>query len=268
MANPTGSFIWYELMSPDPDASKAFYDSVVGWDIEAKPAGEMDYRMIRRGDGGNAGGVLRLDAAMQEHGAKPMWLGYLNVDDVDQAVAAATADGAATLMPPWSVPGIGRMAMIADPTGAPMYLMKPEPPQGAPDATSDVFSVDQPKHVRWNELSSSDPDRAVDFYKRHFGWGQEGEMPMGDLGAYRFIQHGGVGIGAVMGVMPNRPEGGWTYYLGVDDIDRAAAAVTAGGGTIVHGPIEIPGGEFSLNGVDPQGAVFAVVGPRHQGAAQ
>lgn len=267
MANPAGSFIWYELMSPDPDASKAFYDAVVGWDIEPQPAGDLDYRMIRRSDGGNAGGVLRLDSAMQEHGARPAWLGYLFVDDVDQAVAGATADGASTIMPPWSVPGIGRMAMIADPTGAPMYLMKPEPPAGQADATSDVFSVDQPQHVRWNELSSSDSDRALDFYRQHFGWRQEGAFDMGPAGPYRFLYHGDVRFGAVMGLMPHVPASRWTYFLGVDDIDRATAALNEGGGTVIAGPHQIPGGEYTVMATDPHGAAFGIVGPRKEGAA-
>jgi predicted enzyme related to lactoylglutathione lyase len=71
----TGNFIWYELMTPDPDGAKAFYDAVVGWDIEPHPSGEMDYRMIGRSDGGNAGGVLRLTGEMAGHGARPTWLG-------------------------------------------------------------------------------------------------------------------------------------------------------------------------------------------------
>lgn len=267
MANPTGSFIWYELMSPDPEASKAFYDAVVGWDIEPRPAGEMDYRMIRRSDGGNAGGVLKLDAAMQEHGAKPMWLGYVHVDDVDRAVTDATADGARAIMPPWSVPGIGRIAMIADPTGGLLYLMKPEPPAGQPDATSDVFSVTEPQHVRWNELASSDADRAVSFYTKQFGWEQKESMPMGPLGSYRFIDHGGQRIGAMSGLLPGLTATRWTHYFGVDDIDRAVSAVKAGGGQVLVGPHQIPGGEFSLNGIDPQGATFGLVGPRHEGGA-
>ena len=69
MTNPHGSFIWYELMTPDPDAAMVFYDAVVGWHIEAQPAGEMDYRMITIPGAGNAGGVLRLTDEMQSHGA-------------------------------------------------------------------------------------------------------------------------------------------------------------------------------------------------------
>ena len=85
-ANPKGDFIWYELITPDPVGAKAFYDAVVGWTIEAQPSGEMDYRMIGRTDGGMAGGVMRLTDEMASHGARPIWLGYLNVDDVDASV--------------------------------------------------------------------------------------------------------------------------------------------------------------------------------------
>ena len=76
MSNPHGSFIWYELMSKDPDASKKFYDDVVGWNIGPKAAGDMDYRMISASDG-HIGGVLRLTDEMFAHGARPTWLGVL-----------------------------------------------------------------------------------------------------------------------------------------------------------------------------------------------
>ena len=157
---------------------------------------------------------------------------------------------------------VGRIAMVTDPQGAPFYVMKPIPPEAQPDAKSDVFDTAKPQHVRWNELMSSDPDASVAFYSRHFRISQEGEMPMGELGAYRFIQSEGEGIGAIMALMPGMPTSVWSYYIGVDDIDRAVTAVTDNGGQIVNGPMEIPGGEFSCNGVDPQGAMFGLVGPR------
>lgn len=263
MPKPHGAFIWYELMSPDPAAAKRFYDAVVGWNIDSNSvAPGIDYRMIKRGDGGNAGGVLTLTDEMQSGGARPAWLGYLHVPDVDSTVAAIIAEGGKQHMEPREQPGVGRIAMVTDPQGAPFYLMDPLPPEGQPDSVSDVFSVDQPHHVRWNELMTPDPDAAIAFYQRHFGWGQEGEMDMGEFGRYRFVQHDGVGIGAVMPLMPGMPHAVWTYYVGVDDIDRAAAAVTEGSGTIVQEPMEIPGGEYALNAIDPQGASFGLVGPR------
>ena len=258
-----GAFIWYELITPDPKGAKAFYDSVVGWDMDAEAApGPVEYRMIKRSDGGNAGGVLRLNDDMASHGARPVWLGYVNVDDVDATVVSIEQAGGKVMMGATDIPTVGRIAMVTDPQGAPFYVMKPIPPAGQEDKASDAFSVDQPQHVRWNELSTSDPDAAIDFYTRHFGWSQEGEIPMGEMGAYRFIQHNGVGIGAVMRKMPEMPVSLWSYYIGVDDIDRATSAIESRGGKILHGPMEIPGGEYALNAMDPQGAAFGLVGPR------
>ena len=257
-----GHFIWYELMSTDPAGAKAFYDAVVGWSI-GEPVAEFNgYRMIGRADGGNAGGVLPLTAEMQQHGARPMWLGYLGVTDTDEAVAAIEQSGGKALMPAFDIPGVGRVAMVTDPQGVPFYVMKPTPPEGAQAKVSDVFSVDQPQHVRWNELSTTDPDAAIAFYSQHFGWSQQGDMDMGELGKYRFIQDRGTNIGAVMTKPPQLPVSLWTYYIGVDDISRAAEAIKSGGGQILNGPMEIPGGEFSLNALDPQGASFGLVGPR------
>jgi len=263
MGKAAGGFIWYELMSPDPAASKSFYDAVVGWSVGVDSVTPTtDYRMIKRSDGGNAGGVLTLTAEMQEGGARPFWIGYLHTTDVDAAVSAIVADGGHEMMKPWDQPGVGRLATVTDPTGAVFYLMDPLPPEGQPEAQSDVFSVDEAQHVRWNELWTSDPVEAVAFYKKHFGWGQEGDMDMGEMGKYQFLQHDGVAIGAIMPRMPDVPVSMWNFYIGVDDIDRAAEAVKAGGGQVYNGPMEIPGGEYALNAADPHGAHIGFVGPR------
>src|SRR3546814_3265086 len=93
--NKASNFIWYELMTSDPAGAARFYGAVVGWTIAATrdpAAGDVDYRMIGRGDGGNAGGVLALNADMLAGGARPAWMGYLEVADVDKAVAAIRSD--------------------------------------------------------------------------------------------------------------------------------------------------------------------------------
>jgi len=259
-----GGYIWYELMTTDPAGAKRFYDAVVaGWNIATDSvAPGMDYRMINRSDGKMAGGVFGLTDEHLQGGAGPMWIGYLHTTDIDAAVEAIEADGGSVMMEAWDQPGVGRLAMVTGPEGAPFYLMHPVPPADDPDAKSDVFAVNDAEHVRWNELYSSDPARSVDFFKRHFGWSQEGEIDIAPIGKYRFLQHDGVGIGAVMKAPCNVPHSIWNHYIGVADIDRAAAAITGNGGQILHGPMEIPGGEFSLNGIDPQGATFGLVGPR------
>lgn len=75
MTNASGSFVWYELITKDPEGAAAFYGPVVGWAIAAHSdtdAGGMDYRMIVRSDGGNAGGVLKLTAEMTGGGRPPV----------------------------------------------------------------------------------------------------------------------------------------------------------------------------------------------------
>lgn len=265
MSTSTGMPVWYELASADVARAKAFYDAVAGWTIvtDAMPLPHGgSYGMIGRSDGGNAGGVMGLSADMVAGGARAGWYAYFHVADVDATLAAMQADGATVHMPATTMEGAGRMAMLADPCGAAFYIMTPQPPADAPDATSDVFSVDRPQHIRWNELSTTDPAGAIAFYTRHLGWTQQGAMPMGALGDYAFIQAGGTGIGAIMPCMPQSPASQWLCYIGVADIDRAAQTVAAAGGAMVTQPTPIPGGEFSACAVDPEGVAFGIVGPR------
>src|SRR4051812_1698324 len=130
--NPAGDFIWYELMTSDADGAKAFYDAVVGWNVDAQSHFPNGYRTIGRSDGKSAGGILPLTDEMRQHGASPTWLGYVNVDDVDASVARIEQAGGKTLMPAFDIPQVGRVAMVADPQGAPFYIMKPIPPEGQP----------------------------------------------------------------------------------------------------------------------------------------
>jgi predicted enzyme related to lactoylglutathione lyase len=254
-----GSHVWYELMTTDPEGAKAFYERVVpGWSIGERVPGDQDYRMIGRSDGGFAGGVMGLTGEMCDHGAKPMWLGYVGVDDVDETVRAVEAKGGKALMPPFDIPQ-GRIAMIADPHGNPLYVMKPVPPANDPEAQSDVFSAYDEQRVGWNELTTSDPAAARSFYGELFGWTSDDFMPMGEFGEYRFLANQGTTIGAVCGVMPGGTTG-WRYYIRVPSIAAAVEAVKAGGGTVSMGPHEVPGGDFIIIGNDPQGAVFALAG--------
>ncbi len=265
MSNPAGSFIWYELMTTDANAAARFYGAVVGWQIADRPDPQTvgkDYRHIARDDGGGVGGVLQLTKDMLEHGAHPAWVAYLYVSDLDQAVQAITADGGRALMPKMTLP-VGDIAMVTDPMGAPFYVMTPVPPPGKPDAVSDVFSVDQPQHVRWNELRSPDLARATAFYARHFGFQCNESMPMGpQLGDYQFIDHGGLRVGGMMKQADVAGPGGWTFYFGVRSASAAKRAIEANGGTVEMDLHQVPGGDWVVIATDPQGARFGVVGPK------
>lgn len=265
MANAPGSFIWYELMTSDANAAAKFYGDVVGWKIAGQsdpnaPPGR-DYRMIQRSDGGSAGGVLQITDQMRLHGANPVWLGYLQVKDVDATMKAILADGGTVHLPKMSLP-VGEIAMVSDPLDTPFYVMSPIPPPGRPDATSDVFDPLAAQHVRWNELASPDLARAKAFYAKHFGFEFNEVMPMGPMGDYCFIDHHGQRIGAIMQRHDARQPAAWLFYVGVPSIAAAARAIAAHGGRVVMGPHQVPTGEWIVVAVDPAGAGFGLTGPK------
>ena len=256
MRNIHGSFIWYELLTSDPDAAAAFYGDAIGWTNADSGQPDMDYRIFSAADGPVAG-LMKLPGGAAEAGMRPGWLGYIGVDDVDRAVADITQAGGSIHMPAADIPSVGRIAMVADPQQVIFYLMR-----GASDEASRSFAQAD-GHCAWNELSTSDQDAALAFYTGRFGWEKGDAMPMGEMGEYRFINHGGEMIGAVMNRTADGPPPAWLFYFQVPDIDRSAESVTAGGGTIHYGPAEIPGGQLMIVASDPQGALFGVVGPRH-----
>ena len=258
MANPHGTPIWYELMTPDPGGAKRFYDDVVGWEIEAQPSGDMDYRMISA-PGGLAGGVMRLDEAMQAAGAQPTWLPYFGVDDVDASFAKAKALGAHVFVPPTDIPGVGRFALLADPQGASFYIMR-----GASPEDSTVFAHGVMGRCGWNELWTKDVDTALAFYGPLLGFENRETMDMGPMGGYHFLDlpDGGGGVvrlGALAGMSDQPPR--WNVYFTVPDIARAVERIAAGGGAVHIGPHTVPTGEKIVLGADPQGAPFALVAP-------
>ena len=253
-----GDFIWYELLTSDADAAQKFYGEILGWGVNASGMEGMDYRIVHVGPN-PIGGMMTITKDMADHGAKPTWLGYLTVANADETVAGIKQRGGRALMGPMDLPNVGRIAMVADPQGAPFYVMQP-----VHHGKSLAFADDTKRagHCAWNELVTSDQPAAWTFYGELFGWAKDGEMDMGPIGKYQFIRHGAV-LGAMMPATAEMGPPHWNQYFRVHDVDRAKAQIEAGGGQVVHGPQEIPGGDFAMNCVDPQGAHFGLVGGRN-----
>lgn len=253
MTNPHGTPIWYELLSADADASRDFYAKVLGWTVHDADAGGMDYRMIDAGGGDFAGGLMQLTPEMQQGGAKPTWLFYLGVDDVDGAVEQITMLGGCVMMPAITMEGVGRMAMVTDPQGIPFYVMR-----GVSPEASRAFDYKGVGKCSWNELATPDQAAAHAFYGAVFGWTFPDKMPMGPAGDYVFVHAADQMIGATMPASMG-PKPGWNFYFRAKDIDAAAAAVRANGGTLFTEPMEVPGGDWIINASDPAGVRFGVV---------
>lgn len=254
MPNPDGEHIWYELLTSDPDAAGDFYTHVVGWKVRGSGQPGMDYRLFSAPDSADVAGLMKLPdgAAMP-----PIWLGYVGVSDVDAKAAEIKKLGGSVHMEPQDIPNVGRFAMVADPQGVAFYVMR-----GDSDTPSTAFKPKAEGHGVWNELVTSDQNAALDFYGKLFGWEKGDSMPMEGLGDYRFIHRNGEMIGAVMNRPPDSPPPMWNYYFRVSDIDAAAERIKARAGTITFGPMEVPGGDWVVNAIDPQGAHLGLVGSK------
>lgn len=245
-----GTPVWYELSTSDVDAAQRFYQKVIGWTVADSGMAGLDYRLASVGEAMVAGMMVP-----PMEGVPPWWAIYFAVDDCDKAAAALSAAGGKVHVPPTDIPGVGRFAIVTDPQGAAFGLLKG---QGG-----DSVAFDQKKtgHGNWHELMSTDPRAGLAFYGDLFGWTASTAMDMGAMGTYQLFAHQGQDIGGMMG-LGNAPVSCWIPYFGVDGIDAAITRIAANGGTKLNGPMEVPGGAFIVVAADPQGAHFALVGPK------
>ncbi|TAJ74567.1 MAG: VOC family protein [Phenylobacterium sp.] len=251
-----GRFIWYELMTPDIAGAKAFYGDVVGWTATKMP-GDMEYWVLEA-DGLGVGGVMLLGEEHKAQGIPPNWTGYVAVDDCDAAAQKATSLGGSVMREPQDIPGIGRFAIVADPTGAVFAIMKPVPPENSrPKPAEGALG-----HTGWRELYSGPPDTTFLFYAGLFGWTRDEAHDMGPMGVYQLFSNQDGQVGGMMKRPDNVPAACWLYYFKIGDIDAAAGRVKAGGGQVLNGPMETPGGDWVLQGMDPQGAMFCLMGKK------
>ena len=119
LVNEPGTVVWNELQVDDVDAVLPFYKAVAGMDSETAPAGDMgDYTQFMVGGKGIAGAMKKPMPDIPNN-----WTIYFNVGDADTAIAKAQELGGQVIAPAFDVPGIGRLAVLADPQGATFCLM-------------------------------------------------------------------------------------------------------------------------------------------------
>lgn len=241
--------VWYELMTNDQADAEKFYADVVGWKLSDSGMPGMRYTILSAGDH-PIGGVMEM-AEMP-----PFWFGYVGVDDVDGYARKVTDAGGAVHKGPDDIPDVGRFAVVADPQGAVFVLFKGN---DMPDTQPLPYMT--PGTVGWHELHTRDAQAALVFYSGLFGWRKDEAMDMGQMGAYQLFNTGGNAIGAMFN-SPDMPRPMWLYYFSVPGIDAAQKKLEAGGGKVLNGPIEVPGGMWVVQAADPQAAMFALVGPR------
>ncbi len=256
MTTPAGRFVWYELMTTDPEAATAFYGAVIGWSAAGSGVPGVRYTILSTGEV-PVGGLMALPPNVRDAGGRPGWLGYVGVEDVDAAAAKVTAAGGHIHHAPTDIPTVGRFAVAADPQGAMFCLFRgndadmPVPP---PVSMA-------PGRIGWHELYANDPQTAFAFYAGEFGWTKAQAIDMGEMGTYQLFAIEGVDAGGMMARPPMVPAPAWLYYFAVPEIEAAVGRVKQHGGQVMHGPMQVPGGAMVAQCLDPQGAVFAMVAP-------
>jgi len=221
-------FCRFELRTTDVEAARVFYPRILGHD-----------RAV----------IWPLHEQALARGAKPHWLGYLGVDDVDLATARFVERGATALGPaPPTVSG-DRAVVLRDPGGAIVALSTP-PSQSSEPAVE----------VGWHVLNTNDVARATSNYCELFGWALTSPIDLGAEGTFQQFawQQDGQSVGALAGIA-ERPgvHPHWLFFFEVDALEPALTATRAAGGSTLA-PITLPSGVRMSVCEDPRGAAFAL----------
>ena len=243
-----GTFSWADLATTDPADAKRFYGELFGWGFDDLPVGDgAAYTMCTLGDA-RVAALNEQQEGERSAGVPPHWNNYVTVEDADATAARAGELGGTVVAPAFDVMTAGRMAVIQDPTGAVLCVWTPRDNIGA-------TRVNEPGCLTWNDLISTDPAAAREFYGGLFGWRYEGMGAGAD--EYWVCFNGERSNGGLMKTPVEGMPSFWYPYFAVASVDAARERIEAGGGRVSVGPQEVPQGRFVV-AADPQGATFAV----------
>lgn len=242
-----GKFVWFDLATIDPAAAQRFYATVFGWDIEPV-AGTAERYALARSEGVPVGGIFRpLDPPRgARNGAR--WLSFVSVADVDRAVARLTTGGAKVLVPPTTVAGRGRHAVLRDSQGAVFGVLQSATGDPPDEAVG-------PGEFFWVDLYTRDVQASAREYAA-VGF----EITTSDVADDRLLLvAGGYARGGLLPLPADGREPGWLPYVQVDDVGATLAKVRAAGGSVLREPsADVLDGRLAVI-ADPQGGVLGII---------
>ncbi|WP_102159803.1 VOC family protein [Zhihengliuella halotolerans] len=247
----TGNPVWIDIYFPDPEPCETFYGTLFGWTFEDQGPELGNYRMIRSADGRIIGGA---SPGMPDNEDVPTdWTVHLSTDDLAKAVNRTTASGGRILFDPMQIGELGRVAIVAAPSGASLGIWQAESFDGFEQPLTDGTPV-------WFEEMSTSFEADRDFYASVFGW--ENQMMEGGLAyATNWPQDAATaGLCDASEIFPSGTEPYWRIYFQVADVDAAMEQVTTLGGTVLDGADDSPFGRLATV-ADPHGNAFQIIMP-------
>jgi uncharacterized protein len=251
-------FTWYELITTDVTTAAAFYRDVVGWGTKEASTSAIPYALFTT-DGAPTAGLMELPEEGRKMGARPRWMGYVGVRDVQVAADRIRRLGGVVYVPPTDT-NIGRISVVADPYTATFGVIDHQ--QATPQRPTDSGKLGR---IGWHELFAADLRKQTAFYGELFGW-QKTDTEYHFTDAYLVLSAGGQIIAGAFTKGPSEPDPFWLFYFNVEDLDVAAERVRAGGGLVSCNDEELPNGFWVAHCSDPQGAAFALQGKRKSSA--
>jgi predicted enzyme related to lactoylglutathione lyase len=244
-----GRIVWYELLTTDMKAAEQFYTAVIGWTVKPFRGAPDPYDVFARSGGVDVGGVMTIPNGMN---FPPHWEMYLAVPKLEDTVSKIERLGGSALSPLIEVPNVGRLRTMKDPQGAVFAIIEPAPTDERPETEPVVGDGS------WHELYTTDAEAALKFYTDVFGWRPTETMDMGPMGKYYMFGRA-FALGGMMHKPPEMAQvpPNWNLYFRVPDVNAAAERVKANGGQVLNGPMEVPGNQWIVNCMDPQGAAVS-----------
>jgi len=242
-----GKFVWRDLVTENPDAVKPFYAALFGWEFEEGRALGAPYTLVKSG-GQYIAGISRTRRTQPDQPVS-QWLSFMSVADVDRAAEQTRAAGGSVVVGPLDLPSIGRGAVVLDPDGAPLGLLR--------SSLGDPADTPTPALNRflWTEHLSRDPQASADFYVKLAGF----EVRKIDFAGkpYWVLVKGRERAGLLRNpIAVDRPI--WLPYVRVADPAASAARAAQLGGRVLLAPREdLRNGTMALI-ADPTGAVLAL----------
>jgi predicted enzyme related to lactoylglutathione lyase len=242
-----GRFVWHDLMTRDVAAAKRFYGGLLGWTFEDTKRSDRPYVLAKLGSEPVAG-IVDISEFPK---AGTQWISFMAVADVDAASALIRSSGGRVVVDPRDLKSVARVALVTDPQGAPLGLVKP---------FSDRPDHAQPKSRQffWDEFLARDATQALDFYKRLAGY--TSKVTDARLGLEYHVLQTTRGRAGLFQLPPSASEvePNWLPYILVDDPAPFAGRVATLGGRVVLPPAPERRNNSLAVVADPGGAVFAL----------